>query len=221
MEADTNLKLGAIKPRIRVQQQCNENATNLRSVIDPSAPKGPTASVPDGQPEPRENDAAAGLHAAMDPEPGVPFSIGGGNPSSVSGVSLKAGRLVHEISKHEKMARWQRVCILRETARDFNVALANSHHPAVNHAANQRDYILTELPPPVAAAISAEVRPVLRRAFASDLFVFLSPAVPLTLTMPPTCTRNPRPVPHPRGQQHRAVCRRTSHISPSPSSATA
>jgi hypothetical protein len=68
-----------------------------------------------------------------------------------------------ETSKHEKMARWQRVCILRETARDFNVALAKADHPAVNHAANQRDYILTELPPPVAAAINAEVRPVLHR----------------------------------------------------------
>ena len=32
MVADTNLKLGAIKPRIRVQQQCNQNVTNLRSI---------------------------------------------------------------------------------------------------------------------------------------------------------------------------------------------
>ena len=70
-----------------------------------------------------------------------------------------------EVSKHEKMARWQRLCILRETARDFNLALANADHPAVNHAANQRDYILTELPPPVAAAINAEVRSVLHREY--------------------------------------------------------
>lgn len=77
----------------------------------------------------------------------------------VDGTALPAA----EISKHEKMARWQRLCILRETARDFKVAPANVDHPAVNHAANQRDYILTELPPPVAAAINAEVRSVLHR----------------------------------------------------------
>lgn len=74
-----------------------------------------------------------------------------------------AQRPATETSKHEKMARWQRVCILREAARAFQLPHGNREHPAVNHAANQRDYILTELPPPVAAAIADEVRPVLRR----------------------------------------------------------
>ena len=76
---------------------------------------------------------------------------------------LGAQRPATETSKHEKMARWQRVCILREAARAFQLPHGNREHPAVNHAANQRDYILTELPPPVAAAIADEVRPVLRR----------------------------------------------------------
>ena len=85
----------------------------------------------------------------------------GAAAGSATSASMAAG----EVSNHEKMARWQRLCILRETARDFNLALANADHPAVNHAANQRDYILTELPPPVAAAINAEVRSVLHREY--------------------------------------------------------
>ena len=75
-------------------------------------------------------------------------------------------------SKHEKMARWQRVCILRQVSSQFcqlahgdtiQTALDEKTMGAVLHAANQKDYITTELPPAVAAAVQQEVRPVYRR----------------------------------------------------------
>ena len=74
-------------------------------------------------------------------------------------------------SKHEKMARWQRACILRHVTRQFKAMGPNEENcmfvgaqGAVLHVANQRDYITTELPPPIAAAVASEVSPVYRRA---------------------------------------------------------
>jgi hypothetical protein len=76
-------------------------------------------------------------------------------------------------SKYEMMARWQRVCILRQMSRHFqelglgSIGSDEVTGRAVIHAANQEDYIITELPPPVATAIGLEVGPVYRRAFSN------------------------------------------------------
>jgi hypothetical protein len=73
-------------------------------------------------------------------------------------------------NRYEKMERWLRACTLHDVMVQFegmglrsNQATWPGAGRAVLHAANQRDHIRVDLPPPIASAIGQEVLPVFRR----------------------------------------------------------